>query len=322
VCAVRFTAGRALFNSQEEFMEISAALVKQLRDRTSAGMMECKAALKEANGDLAEAEVVLRKKGIANASKKDARSAKQGVVSTNISSNARLGVIMEVNCESDFVARTDNFQALVQGLTAQVAETRPATPEAFYDQPSTQDKSVTVRDSIKAQIAKLGEKISVARFETYEIAKGQAGVVASYIHPGAQLGVLLEVSSESEAATQSEDFQELVRDIAMQIAASDPSFIRREEVTQAAMEKEKDIQRARALAEGKPEKMVDKIVEGRMNKYYEEFCLNEQPFIKDNTLTIQDLIKAKATKLGTKIAVARFARYKVGSTQTDETPAE
>ena len=121
---------------------------------------------------------------------------------------------------------------------------------------------------------------------------------------------------------RTEDFQELVHDIAMQIAASDPSFIRREEVTQAAMDQEKDIQRARALAEGKPEKMVDKIVEGRMNKYYEEFCLYEQPFIKDNTMTIQDLIKAKIAKLGEKISVARFSRYKVGGTQTEEAPAE
>lgn len=155
-------------------MEITASLVKQLRDRTSAGMMECKAALVEAKGDLAEAEVVLRKKGIANASKKESRNAKQGVISCYIHPGSQLGVMIEVNCESDFVART-------------------------------------------------------------------------------------------------EDFQELVHDIAMQIAASDPSFIRREEVTQAAMDQEKDIQRARALAEGKPEKMVDKIVEGRMNKYYEEF---------------------------------------------------
>jgi len=206
-------------------MEITASLVKQLRDRTSAGMMECKAALVEAKGDLAEAEVVLRKKGIANASKKESRNAKQGVISCYIHPGSQLGVMIEVNCESDFVART-------------------------------------------------------------------------------------------------EDFQELVHDIAMQIAASDPSFIRREEVTQAAMDLEKDIQRARALAEGKPEKMVDKIVEGRMNKYYEEFCLYEQPFIKDNTMTIQDLIKAKIAKLGEKIAVARFSRYKVGGTQTDETPAE
>lgn len=206
-------------------MEIPASLVKQLRERTGAGMMECKAALVEAKGDLAEAEIILRKKGIAAAGKKAARTTKQGVISSYIHPGAQLGVLIEVNCESDFVART-------------------------------------------------------------------------------------------------EDFLELVHDLAMQIAAADPQFVRREEVTQEALDKEKDIQRARALAEGKPEKMVDKIVEGRMNKYYEEFCLYEQPFIKDNTVTINDLIKAKIAKLGENIGVARFSRFKVGDTQAEEAAAE
>ena len=186
-------------------------------------MMECKGALVEAKGDLAEAEVVLRKKGIASAAKKSSRTTKQGVIASYIHPGAQLGVLIEVNCESDFVARTD-------------------------------------------------------------------------------------------------DFQELVHDLAMQIAAADPQFIRREEVTQAYLDKEKDIQRARALAEGKPEKMVDKIVEGRMNKYYEEVCLYEQPFIKENTTTIQDVIKAKIAKLGENIAVSRFVRFKVGGEAAAELP--
>jgi len=205
-------------------MEISAQLVKQLRERTGAGMMECKAALTEAKGDLGEAEVVLRKKGIASASKKSARSTKQGVITSYIHPGAQLGVLIEVNCESDFVARTD-------------------------------------------------------------------------------------------------DFLELVHDLAMQIAAADPQFIRKEDVTQAALDKEKDIQRGRALGEGKPEKMVDKIVEGRMNKYYEEVCLYEQPFIKENTTSIADVIKAKIAKLGENISVSRFVRFKVGDTGTAETAA-
>jgi elongation factor Ts len=210
-------------------MEISAQLVKQLRERTGAGMMECKAALKEAKGDLGEAEVVLRKKGIASAAKKSGRSAKQGVIASYIHPGAQLGVMIEVNCESDFVARTD-------------------------------------------------------------------------------------------------DFQELVHDLAMQVAAADPQFIRKEDVTQAALDKEKDIQRGRALGEGKPEKMVDKIVEGRMNKYYEEVCLYEQPFIKENTTSIADVIKAKIAKLGENITVSRFVRFKVGDNVSadlsgSETPA-
>jgi elongation factor Ts len=206
-------------------MEISAQLVKQLRDRTGAGMMECKRALTEAKGDLAEAEVVLRKQGIASAAKKSTRTTKQGVIGSYIHAGSQIGVLVEVNCESDFVARTD-------------------------------------------------------------------------------------------------DFQELVKDLAMQVAATDPQFVRREEVTQEVLDKEKEIARARAVADGKPEKILDKIVEGRMAKYYEEVCLLEQPFIKENTTTIGELIKHKIAKLGENISVARFARFKVGDTAQAEEAAE
>lgn len=195
--------------------EITAQIVKQLRDRTGAGMMECKAALSEANGNVDEAEVVLRKRGIASAGKKATRATKQGTIGTYIHPGSQLGVMIEVNCESDFVART-------------------------------------------------------------------------------------------------EDFLELVKDIAMQIAAADPQFIRREDVTAAAIEREKDIQRSRALGEGKPEKVVEKIIEGRMSKFYEEICLMEQPFVKEPSIKIEDLVKTKIAKLGENISVARFIRYKVG----------
>jgi len=195
--------------------EINASLVKQLRERTGAGMMECKSALTESKGDIAEAEVVLRKRGIASAGKKASRTTKQGVVGSYIHAGSQLGVLVEVNCESDFVARTD-------------------------------------------------------------------------------------------------DFQELVRDIAMHVAAADPQFVRKEDVTQAAIDKEKEIQRARALNEGKPEKMVDKIVEGHGQVLREEVCLYEQPFVKENTISIDQLIKTKIAKLGENITVSRFARFKVG----------
>jgi elongation factor Ts len=201
--------------------EVTPQLVKQLRERTGAGMMECKKALDEAKGDPAEAEVVLRKRGIAAASRKSDRSTRQGVVGSYIHAGAQIGVLVEVNCESDFVARTA-------------------------------------------------------------------------------------------------DFQQLVHDLAMQIAAASPSFIRKEDVTPEAIGKEKEIQRARALADGKPEKIVDKVVEGRMSKFYEEICLLEQPFIKDNTTTVGDLIKQKIAKLGENITVARFVRFKVGETAQTE----
>jgi len=207
-------------------MEISAQLVKQLRERTGAGMMECKKALVESNGDLSEAEVVLRKQGIASAAKKSTRTTKQGVIGSYIHQGSQIGVLIEVNCESDFVARTG-------------------------------------------------------------------------------------------------DFQELVHDLAMQVAAADPQFVRREDVPPAALEKEREIARARALAEGKPEKILDKIVEGRLAKYYEEVCLLEQPFIKENTTSIADVIKSKIAKLGENISVTRFVRFKVGDmARTEEAASE
>ncbi len=195
--------------------DITAAMVKQLREKTGAGMMECKKALVESNGNLEDAEVVLRKRGIASAGKKATRATRQGTIGTYLHQGAQLGVMVEINCESDFVARTD-------------------------------------------------------------------------------------------------EFQELVKDIAMQVAAADPQFIRREEVTPEAIAKEQDIARDRAKAEGKPDKILDKIVEGRLSKFYEEVCLMEQPFIKDNTQTIGDLIKSKIAKLGENITIARFIRMKVG----------
>ena len=205
-------------------MEISAKLVKELRDRTGAGMMECKSALKEADGNLPEAEIILRKRGITSASKKATRATRQGTIGTYIHPGAQLGVMVEVNCESDFVARTDQFQGLV-------------------------------------------------------------------------------------------------KDVAMQIAAADPQFIRKEDVTPEAIEKEKDIQQARARQEGKPEKMVEKIAEGRMQKFYEEICLYEQPFIKDNTHTVADIIKSVIATLGENISVSRFVRFKVGDAAViEETP--
>jgi len=206
-------------------MEISAKLVKELRDRTGAGMMECKKALIEAKGSLPEAEIILRKAGITKASSKATRTTRQGIIGSYVHPGSQLGVLVEVNCESDFVARTD-------------------------------------------------------------------------------------------------DFQQLVKDLAMQVAAADPQFIRKEDVTKEALDKERDIQRARALQEGKPEKMVDKIVDGRLAKFYEEICLYEQPFIRENSTTIGDLIKAAIAKLGENISVSRFVRFKVGEAALIEETAE
>ena len=306
--------------------EISAQLVKQLRDRTGAGMMECKRALVEANGDLDEAEVVLRKRGITSASKKESRSTKQGLISVHISDDGKQGVMVEVNCESDFVARTEDFQSLAADVAAHIAATKPRIVkleevteaerenfkehEALYTQKYTKDSTTTVGEMVKAKIAKLGENINVSRFIIFEVSGN--GTIGSYIHAGAQIGVLLEVGTATSEIAAKPEFKTLVRDIAMQVAAAHPQFVSREDVPADVLKKEREIQRERALTEGKPEKMVDKIAEGHMAKFYEEICLLEQPFIKENTVSVSELIKAAASKMGGAIQIARFARYKVG----------
>lgn len=306
--------------------EISAQLVKQLREMTGAGMMECKKALQKADGDLQKAEVVLRESGIAGATKKATRSTKQGIISSHIADGGKLGVLVEVNCESDFVARTEDFQALVSDIAAHIASTKPKyvrveevteaeranfkEHEALYEQKFAGDQSGTIGDLVKSKIAKLGENIVVSRFALYEIPGN--GLVGSYIHTGGQIGVLLEVEVTDQGVTSQDDFKTLVRDIAMQVAAASPQYVNKDKVPADVLEKERSIQRARALGEGKPEKMVDKIAEGRMSKFYEEVCLLEQPFIRENTISVADLIKTAAGKLGGKIDVTRFVRFKVG----------
>jgi elongation factor Ts len=299
--------------------EISAQLVKQLREMTGAGMMECKKALTEANGDLSRAVEILRTRGLASASKKEGRSTKQGLLGVKITSDGKSGVLAEVNCESDFVARTEDFQSLVQDITEHIAELKPthvrkedvaqAASEAIvlYEQKFSKDPNQTVSELIRSKIAKLGENIAVSRFATLHV--NGSGIIGSYVHAGAQVATIVEIHATDQAT--GDEFQMLVRDIAMHITAANPQFIGRDDVSPDALAREKAIQRERALKEGKPEKMVDKIVEGRLAKFYEEVCLIEQPFIKDNGVTVGELIKSKAGKLG-EIKVARFVRYKVG----------
>jgi elongation factor Ts len=306
--------------------EISAQLVKQLRERTGAGMMECKKALQEAKGDLAEAEVILRKRGIAGASKKESRSTKQGLISAFIAPDGKLGTLVEINCESDFVARTDDFKTLAADIAAHIAETKPKfvrvedvteseranfkAHEALYEQKFAKNATGTIGEFVKEKIAKLGENINISRFVIYQITGN--GIVGNYIHTGAQIGVLLEVHTGNSGTLSRDEFRTLIHDLAMQIAAANPQFVKKGDVPPEILGKERVIQRERALNEGKPEKMVDKIAEGRMSKFYEEICLLDQPFIRENTISVNDLIRSTASKLGDTVAVSRFVRYKVG----------
>jgi elongation factor Ts len=307
--------------------EISAQLVKELRERTGAGMMDCKRALVEANGDIELAVVILRKKGIASAGNKESRSAKQCLIAAFISANGKLGVLVEVNCESDFVARTDDFQKLAADIAAHIADTKPTrvrledvteaeranikAHETLYEQKFGKE-SHTVGEMVKTKIAKLGENIVVSRFTIYEVAGN--GFVGHYIHQGSQIGVLLEVGATKAESSAKDEFKTFVRDLAMQVAAAHPQVVSREQLPAALVSKELDIQRDRVRAEGKPEKMLDKIAEGRMSKFYEEVCLLEQPFIRENTISVTDLIKTAGGKIGDTITVSRFVRYKVGDT--------
>ncbi len=233
---------------------------------------------------------------------------------------------MEVNCESDFVARTEDFQSLVSDIASHIAETKPKyvriedvteaeranfkEHEALYEQKFSGGQGGTIGELVKSKIAKLGENINVSRFALYEVAG--TGVVGSYIHTGGQIGVLLEVATSDQSVGSHEEFKSLIRDLAMQVAAASPQYVSKDKVPADVLEKERGIQRARALGEGKPEKMVDKIAEGRMSKFYEEVCLLEQPFIRENTISVADLIKTAASKLGGTVEVTRFTRFKVG----------
>jgi elongation factor Ts len=306
--------------------DITPELVKKLRERTGAGIMDCKRALVAANGDIGEAEIILRKQGIAAASRKESRSTKQGLIGSFISSEGKLGVLVEVNCESDFVARTEDFQALTADVAVHIAETKPKVVRleevteaeranfrqhhALYEQKFAKDQNTTVGEMVKTKIAKLGENIAVSRFVVFEVTGN--GVVGHYVHTGGQIGVLLEVNTSSDEVIHKPEFHTLVRDVAMQIAAAAPQSVSKEDVSKELLDKERDIQRERARGEGKPEKMLDKIVEGRMSKFYEEICLLEQPFIRDNTISVGELIRTAAAKLGASVTVVRFVRYKVG----------
>jgi elongation factor Ts len=290
--------------------EISAQMVKQLREMTGAGMMECKNALVEAKGDLTEAQVILRKRGLATAAKKASRSAKEGLIGLHISEAGDVGLLVEVNCETDFVAKTEDFKALVEEVKSLILEHKPVDAAALLKLTSKSEPGQSVEGLLKAKIAKVGENMQVPRFARHKA----AGVLGSYTHPGSKLVVLVDVTVKNPATKDKPEFKELVQDLAMQVAAADPKFLRKEDVTSEFIEREKDIQRARALAEGKPEKIVDKVVEGRMSKFYEEVCLLEQPFIKENSVTIRQLLLDKGKALGDELGIGGYVRFKVGET--------
>ncbi|NEX12874.1 elongation factor Ts [Prosthecochloris sp. ZM] len=286
--------------------QISAKDVKDLRDKTGVGMMDCKKALEETGGDMQKAIEYLRKKGAALAAKRAGREASEGMIAIRISDDNTSGVIIELNCETDFVARGDDFTGFAAAIADLALENGIASAEAMMSLKLGEAYgNESVEDSIKTMTGRLGEKIDLKRLSLLQTA---TGIIASYIHPGSQLGAIVELATDKPAESA-----ELARDIAMQVAASSPIVVDRSVVPAENIEKEKEIFRQQALSQGKPEQFVEKIVTGRLEKYYQEVVLLEQPFIKDSNSRVQGVLEEFARKNGAAVSVTRFVRYQLGA---------
>ena len=274
---------------------IDAQLVKTLREKTNAGLMECKCALSETNGDLEAAIDVLRAKGAASAAKKADREAKDGVIAQAILPGARVGVLVEVNCETDFVAKNDSFRAFTDDIAKKIAS----------------NPDVDLESERVAAVQKIGENVRIRRSARVEVSGH--GSLAAYIHTGAKVGVLVEVSAGKEATVNSDDFKQLVRDITLQIAAGNPTAVSREEIPTEVLDKEDDIARNSDALKGKPAAAMANILKGKREKYFQTICLVEQGFVKKNgEITVKEHIATVGKALGDEVTVRRFVRYQVG----------
>jgi len=285
---------------------ITASDVKKLRDRTGAGMMECKAALTEANGDFDEANTILRKRGLATAAKKAGRATSEGLIGYRISPDHMAGTLVEVNCESDFVARTPDFLELIEQVLAEIDRAGEGATDAWLKDPNG-----PVQKLVAAKIAKLGENMAVPRFVRYA---GQ-GYVGQYIHMGGKIGVQVEFAGVTAAVSGRDEFATLVKEIAMQIAAASPAtaaYVSRDAVPAQVLEKERSIYRAQMENSGKPANVIDKIVEGKLGSFFSQVVLPDQESIRDSKMKVKDVIAAASKSLGASLSVTRFVRLKVG----------
>ncbi len=284
-------------------MAISASLVKELRDKTGAGMMDCKRALEESNGDFEKAIEFLRKKGAAVAAKRAERSANEGVILTKLYNDNKSGVILEVNCETDFVANSSDFLDFANFVLDSIVKNNPSDIDSLM---KLSHDGKSLEGELNALIGKIGEKIQVTRFV---IESAENGEVVDYVHHGSKLGVL--VKADNIPAEKKEELQPILKDIAMQVAAMKPFYVYREEVPKDVIEKEMEIYKEVAKKEGKPEQVLEKIAQGKMNKYFEENCLSEQAFIKDNAKTVGQLMKEFNTKNSSDAKLILFKRFHV-----------
>ena len=271
---------------------VTAALVKELRERTGAGMMDCKKVLTETDGDLEKASELLRERGIAKAAKKSGRVAAEGMVEAYISDDEKVGAIVEVNSETDFVAKNEEFRKFVMDVAKQVVKNNPKTVEDLLNEPAIFEDGKTVNEALVGKIATIGENISIRRFARFETTDG---LIEKYIHGDGKIAVLVDMTSGNK---------ELAKDVCMQIAAARPEYVSREQVPAERLEKEKEILKAQTMNEGKPEAIAEKIVMGRINKFYEEICLVDQEFVKDPSQKVSNILKDAK--------VVEFARFETG----------
>lgn len=283
-------------------MAFTAQDVKTLREMTNCGMMDCKKALTETDGDMDKAVEFLREKGLATAAKKAGRIAAEGLVNASVFGN--VGVVVEINTETDFVAKNADFQNFVSSVAECIAKTNPADVEALKN--TKLNDTQTVGEALTEKIATIGENMNLRRFERYE------GVNEAYVHGGGRIGVLVNFKLGDDAKAEEPAFKAAAKDIAMQIAAVMPRYVKEDEVPAEVVEKEKEILKAQALNEGKPEAIVEKMVGGRIKKFYKEVCLVDQPYIKDGDMSVAQFLKNIGNEIGTTVEVVKFARLEKG----------
>lgn len=281
---------------------ITAQAVKELREMTNCGMMDCKKALTEANGDMDKAVEWLREKGLAAVAKKAGRIASEGLVDAYVSEDGKVASIVEINSETDFVAKNADFQAFVKNVAKVVAETNPTDVEDLKTKKYV-DSDLTVEEVLREKVLTIGENMNIRRFARYE------GAVVTYIHGGGRIGVLVKFDTD---VADNAGFAEVAKDVALQVAAAAPAYLDKDSVPADVIEKEKEILKAQALNEGKPEAIVEKMVMGRISKYYKENCLVEQEFVKDPDLSVTKMLDAKAKEMGGTIKIAAYERFEKG----------
>jgi elongation factor Ts len=286
---------------------ITASIVKELRDKTNAGMMDCKKVLTETNGDIEASIKLLRERGIAKAGAKADREANEGIITARVNNSASTGILLEVNCETDFVSKNENFQAFVSDIADKLAGSNAADHAAALTVPHGES---SLEDFVKAKVVELGENLQFRKYVRFDAAPG--GVVASYIHLGGKVGVLLEVGTTNPATASAAGFQELIKDLTLHIAASAPKGLSRNDIPEDIVNTEKEIFRVRLIEQGKPENIIENILKGQIAKFFAESCFLEQGFVKDPEITITQLLEKKGKELSDTLSVTRFVRFGLG----------